>query len=48
MLREYRQPKDFASYVYLSQVQQAEIIKIGAEHLRRAASAHHGFFVLPV
>ena len=35
MLREYRQPKDFASYVYLSQVQQAEIIKIGAEHLRR-------------
>jgi len=35
MLREYRQPKDFSSYVYLSQVQQAEIIKIGAEHLRR-------------
>jgi beta-mannosidase len=35
MLREYREPKDFASYVYLSQVQQAEIIKIGAEHLRR-------------
>ena len=35
MLREYRQPKDFESYVYLSQVQQAEIIKIGAEHLRR-------------
>src|SRR6202167_2056104 len=35
MLREYRKPKDFASFVYLSQVQQAEIIKIGAEHLRR-------------
>jgi beta-mannosidase len=35
MLREYRQPKDFAAFVYLSQVQQAEIIKIGAEHLRR-------------
>ncbi len=35
MLREYRQPKDFQSFVYLSQVQQAEIIKIGAEHLRR-------------
>ncbi len=35
MLREYRQPKDFASFVYLSQVQQAEIIKIGAEHWRR-------------
>ena len=35
MLREYREPKDFASFVYLSQLQQAEIIKIGAEHLRR-------------
>jgi len=35
MLGEYREPKDFASFVYLSQVQQAEIIKIGAEHLRR-------------
>jgi beta-mannosidase len=35
MLREYNQPRDFASFVYLSQVQQAEIIKIGAEHLRR-------------
>jgi beta-mannosidase len=35
MLREYNQPKDFESFVYLSQVQQAEIIKIGAEHLRR-------------
>lgn len=35
MLREYREPKNFESFVYLSQVQQAEIIKIGAEHLRR-------------
>jgi beta-mannosidase len=35
MLREYREPKDFPAFVYLSQVQQAEIIKIGAEHLRR-------------
>ncbi|MGA8617939.1 MAG: glycoside hydrolase family 2 protein [Candidatus Sulfotelmatobacter sp.] len=35
MLREYREPKNFSSFVYLSQVQQAEIIKIGAEHLRR-------------
>ena len=35
MLREYSEPKDFGSFVYLSQVQQAEIIKIGAEHLRR-------------
>ena len=35
LLREYHEPKDFAAFVYLSQVQQAEIIKIGAEHLRR-------------
>jgi beta-mannosidase len=35
MLREYREPKNFESYVYLSEVQQAEVIKIGAEHLRR-------------
>ncbi len=35
MLREYHEPKDFPAFVYLSQVQQAEIIKIGAEHLRR-------------
>jgi beta-mannosidase len=35
MLREYREPRDFASFVYLSQVQQAEVIKLGAEHLRR-------------
>jgi beta-mannosidase len=36
MLREYREPKDFASFVYLSQVQQAEVIKTGAEHFRRS------------
>src|SRR5579862_5073115 len=35
MLREYPEPKDFASFVYLSQVQQAEAIKAGAEHFRR-------------
>ncbi len=35
MLREYPEPKDFASFVYVSQVQQAEAIKVGAEHLRR-------------
>ncbi len=35
MLREYPEPKDFAWFVYLSQVQQAEAIKVGAEHLRR-------------
>ncbi|HKD84785.1 MAG TPA: glycoside hydrolase family 2 protein [Terriglobales bacterium] len=35
MLREYPEPRDFASFVYISQVQQAESIKVGAEHLRR-------------
>ena len=31
----YGEPKDFASFLYASQVQQAEAIKISAEHLRR-------------
>ena len=35
MLRDYPEPKDFASFLYVSQVLQAEGIKIGAEHLRR-------------
>ena len=35
MLREYHEPRDFEAFVYLGQVQQAEIIKIGAEHLRQ-------------
>ena len=35
MLREYLEPKDFESFLYVSQVLQAEGIKIGAEHLRR-------------
>jgi len=35
MLRDFPQPKDFASFLYVSQVLQAEGIKIGAEHLRR-------------
>jgi beta-mannosidase len=35
MLRDYAEPKDFASFLYVSQVLQAEAIKIGAEHLRR-------------
>ena len=35
MLREYTKPKDFASFLYVSQVLQAEGIKVGAEHLRR-------------
>jgi beta-mannosidase len=35
MLRDYPEPKDFASFLYVSQVLQAEGIKIGTEHLRR-------------
>ncbi len=35
MDREFPQPKDFPSFVYVSQVLQAEGIKLGAEHLRR-------------
>jgi len=35
MLREYPEPRDFASFVYVSEVLQAEAIKVGAEHLRR-------------
>ncbi len=36
MLRDYPEPKDFASFLYVSQVLQAEGIKIGAEHFRRS------------
>jgi beta-mannosidase len=35
ILQNYRAPKDFESFVYLSQVLQAETVKIGAEHFRR-------------
>jgi beta-mannosidase len=35
MRREYPEPKDFESFLYVSQILQAEGIKIGAEHLRR-------------
>jgi beta-mannosidase len=35
MLRDYPPPKDFESFLYVSQVLQAEGIRIGAEHLRR-------------
>ena len=34
--RDYPTPKDFASFLYVSQVLQAEGIKIGAEHFRRS------------
>jgi beta-mannosidase len=36
MLRDYSEPKDFASFLYASQVLQAEGIKIGAEYFRRS------------
>ncbi len=35
MLRDFPEPKDFESFLYVSQVLQAEGIKVGAEHLRR-------------
>ncbi len=35
MLKDYAEPRDFPSFLYASQVLQAEGIKIGAEHLRR-------------
>jgi beta-mannosidase len=35
MQGEFPEPKDFAAFVYVSQVLQAEGIKLGAEHLRR-------------
>ena len=35
LLKDYSEPKDFPSFLYVSQVLQAEGIKIGAEHLRR-------------
>jgi beta-mannosidase len=34
-LREYNEPKDFASFLYISQIVQAEGIKLGTEHYRR-------------
>jgi beta-mannosidase len=35
MLRDFPEPKDFDSFLYVSQVLQAEGIRVGAEHLRR-------------
>ncbi len=34
LLRDYPEPKDLASLLYVSQVLQAEGVKVGAEHLR--------------
>jgi beta-mannosidase len=36
ILRDYAEPKDFASFLYVSQIVQAEGIKIAAEHFRRS------------
>ncbi|HEY6187781.1 MAG TPA: glycoside hydrolase family 2 protein [Pyrinomonadaceae bacterium] len=42
MLREYDAPKDFESFLYVSQVLQAEGIRIGAEHMRRIMPRNMG------
>ncbi len=42
MLREYSEPKDFESFLYVSQVLQAQGIKIGAEHFRRIMPRNMG------
>ncbi len=42
MLRDYPEPKDFESFLYVSQVLQAEGIKVGAEHFRRARPRNMG------
>jgi beta-mannosidase len=42
MLREYNEPKDFESFLYVSQVLQAQGIKLGAEHLRRLMPRNMG------
>jgi beta-mannosidase len=42
MLREYPEPRDFETFLYVSQVLQAEGIKIGAEHLRRISPHNMG------
>jgi beta-mannosidase len=36
LLKDYPEPKDFASFLYVSQVLQAEGIKTGAEYFRRS------------
>lgn len=42
MLRYFGEPKDFASFLYASQVLQAEAIKVGAEHWRRIRPRNMG------
>jgi len=42
LLKDYPEPKDFPSFLYVSQVLQAEGIKIGAEHFRRSRPENMG------
>jgi beta-mannosidase len=42
MLREYKEPKDFESFLYVSQVLQAEGIRVGTEHFRRIRPRNMG------
>ncbi len=42
VMREYPPPRDFESFLYVSQVMQAEGIKLGAEHLRRIRPRNMG------
>jgi beta-mannosidase len=42
MLREYAQPRDFESFLYVSQLLQAEGIRVGAEHFRRSMPRNMG------
>ncbi|HEV2763688.1 MAG TPA: glycoside hydrolase family 2 protein, partial [Pyrinomonadaceae bacterium] len=42
MLREYPEPKDFESFLYVSQVLQAEGIRLGTEHFRRIRPRNMG------
>ena len=42
LLRDYGPPKSFADLLYMSQVLQAEGVKVGAEHLRRIRPRNMG------
>ncbi|NNE68032.1 MAG: glycoside hydrolase family 2 protein, partial [Pyrinomonadaceae bacterium] len=42
MLRDFEEPKDFESFLYVSQVLQAEGMRIGTEHLRRIMPRNMG------
>ncbi len=42
MLRDYAEPKDFDSFLYVSQVLQAEGIRVGTEHARRIMPRNMG------